>query len=135
MKIFTNNFWTKRNVELYIGLLLRYGVILSCAITFIGGIVYFIQHNIPLTDYSPVPQGETFYGVDAYLRSFSGIMSGVLEFDGAAIIQLGVLLLIATPISRVAFSVIAFLIEKDYLYVVITIVVLVIILTNMLFLK
>ena len=135
MKIFTSSFWAKRNVELYTGLLLRYGVILSCTVTFVGGVVYFIQHSVPLTDYSPVPQGETFSGVDVYLRSFSGILPRVLEFDGAAIIQLGVLLLIATPIFRVAFSVIAYLIEKDYLYVGITMVVLAIILSNMLFLK
>lgn len=44
----------------------------------------------------------------------------MLNFDGAAIIQLGVIVLIATPVIRVAFSAISFLIERDYLYVFIT---------------
>jgi uncharacterized membrane protein len=41
-----------------------------------------------------------------------------------AIIQLGLLLLIATPVARVAFSAVAFAIEHDYMYVVITLIVL-----------
>ena len=135
MKLFTNNVITKRDADFYIGMLLRYGVVLSCAITFLGGIIYFIQHDTPLTDYTPVRQGEMFDGVAGYLRSLSSILPQVLEFDGSAIIQLGVCLLIATPIIRVAFSIIAFLAERDYLYVGITLLVLGIILANMLFLK
>jgi uncharacterized membrane protein len=37
---------------------------------------------------------------------------------------LGLLLLIATPVARVAFSVIGFALEKDWMYVVITLIVL-----------
>ena len=120
---------------LTIGGLLRYGVIVSCIITSFGGIVYFMQHSTPMTDYTPVPSGEEFEGVAVYLRSLSGILSGVLAFDGAAIIQLGVCVLIATPILRVAFSALAFFKERDYLYVAITLLVLAIIFANMLLLK
>ena len=121
--------------KLTIGGLLRYGVIVSCIITSFGGIVYFMQHSTPMTDYTPVPSGEEFEGVAVYLRSLSGILSGVLAFDGAAIIQLGVCVLIATPILRVAFSALAFFKERDYLYVAITLLVLAIIFANMLLLK
>jgi len=131
--IFSKAFWAERDVELYIGKLLRYGVMLSCAITLFGGIVYLYQHHGSMPDYSPIPSGQPFPGVAEYLREFNTIIPGVLSFDGAAIIQLGVIVLIATPILRVAFSAVAFLVERDYMYVVITLIVLAIILLNMIF--
>ncbi|NDW10624.1 DUF1634 domain-containing protein [Dysgonomonas sp. 520] len=131
--IFSKEFWVERDVELYIGKLLRYGVMLACGITLLGGIIYLIQHHGIVPDYKTVPSGETFAGVDQSLREFSSIWKGVLAIDGASIIQLGVIVLIATPIMRVAFSAVAFLIEKDYMYVVITLIVLFIILANVIF--
>ncbi len=47
-------------------------------------------------------------------------------------IQLGLLLLIATPIARVAFSVVGFAIERDRMYVVFTLIVLAILLYSLL---
>ncbi len=130
--IFSKEYWDNRDVELYIGKLLRYGVMLSCGITLIGGIFYLFQHHGTQADYSPIPDDMPFPGVDHYLRELSTILPRVLDLDGAAIVQLGVCVLIATPIVRVAFSAIAFLIEKDYLYVVITLIVFSIIIANML---
>lgn len=130
--IFSREYWDQRDVEQYIGKLLRYGVMLSCAITIFGGIVYLVQHHGQTADYTPVPSGQPFPGVQSYLREFVTIMPSVLNMDGAAIIQLGILVLIATPIIRVAFSAFSFLIERDYLYVGITLIVLAIILANML---
>lgn len=129
--IFSREFWGERDVEQYIGKLLRYGVMLSCAITLFGGVIYLFQHQGVMVDYSPVPTGMVF-GVDDYLRELNTILPRMLDFDGAAIVQFGVLVLIATPIIRVAFSAFSFLIEKDYLYVVITLIVLAIIMANML---
>ena len=131
IKIFSKEFWTERDMELFIGRLLRYGVILSCGITLIGGILYFIQNGTQMPDYSPVPDDQPFPGVATYLRELSTIFPRALAFVGAAIIQLGVCVLIATPILRVAVSVFAFFVEKDYMYVVITLIVLGIILANM----
>ena len=130
-KIFSKEFWNEEYVEQYIGKLLRYGVILACTITSFGGIIYIIQSKGKMPDYSSVPSGEEFSGVAHYLREIGTILPRVLDFDGAAIIQLGVLVLIATPIIRVAFSAVSFLIEKDYMYVAITLIVLAIILANM----
>lgn len=129
--IFSKEFWGERDVEQYIGKLLRYGVMLSCAITLFGGAIYLIQHKGVMVDYSPVATGMPF-GVEDYLRELNTIFPRMLDFDGAAIIQFGVLVLIATPIIRVAFSAFSFLIEKDYLYVAITLIVLTIIMGNML---
>lgn len=131
-RLFTREFWDQRDVELYIGKLLRYGVMLSCGITLVGGVFYLFQHHGAQADYSPIPDDQPFPGVDHYLRELSTIWPRVLELDGAAIVQLGVCVLIATPIIRVAFSAVAFLIEKDYMYVVITLIVLGIIVANML---
>ncbi|MDR2950731.1 MAG: DUF1634 domain-containing protein [Dysgonomonas sp.] len=130
--IFSKEFWAERDMELLIGKLLRYGVILACGITLFGGAVYLFQnHGLSIQHYKPIPDDQPFPGVDHYLRELSTIIPRVLAFDGAAIIQLGVCVLIATPILRVAFSVVGFLIEKDYMYVVITLIVLSIIIANM----
>ncbi|WP_255351438.1 DUF1634 domain-containing protein [Dysgonomonas sp. BGC7] len=131
--MFSKEFWAERDMELLIGKLLRYGVMLACGITLLGGVIYLFQnHGVSMTHYKPTPDDMPFPGVEFYLREITTIIPRVLSFDGAAIIQLGVCVLIATPILRVAFSVIGFLIEKDYMYVVITLIVLCIIVANML---
>ncbi|PQL92439.1 DUF1634 domain-containing protein [Apibacter adventoris] len=127
MSIFSKRFWIERDVELYIGKLLRYGVILSSIITILGGIIYVSQHP------HEVPNFKTFTGAPEYLRELSTIFPKVLQFDGLAIIQLGVAVLIATPILRIVFSILAFAIEHDYMYVIITCIVLSIILANLFF--
>lgn len=131
--IFTQAFWSRRDVEMYIGKLLRYGVELSSIITVFGGILYILQHRGKTVNYSPVPQGYPFSGAQEYLRNLDSVWNGMLRLDGASVIQFGVFVLIATPILRVLFSAFAFLIEKDYLYVIITLIVFFIILSNMIF--
>jgi uncharacterized membrane protein len=42
----------------------------------------------------------------------------------ASVIQLGLLLLIATPVARVAMSLVAFILQRDRVYVVVTLIVL-----------
>lgn len=130
-RLFKTMFGKERDMELFLGKFLRFGVMFSCTVTVIGGVLYLHQQNGVLPDYSPTPDSLPFAGVQEYLRSFSSIWQGILNLDGAAIIQLGVILLIATPVVRVAISAIGFLIEKDYMYVVITLIVLAIIVTNM----
>ena len=104
-------------LDLTIGRLLRYGVFLSVAIVLIGTIIYFIKHG------SEIPNYTKFTMVPAELRRPVGIIDQALHFTGNGIIQLGLLTLIATPIARVLFSVIAFLRQRDYLYTVITVIV------------
>jgi uncharacterized membrane protein len=126
-KIFTTDLLSEEGMKLFLGKTLRLGTIVSCAITLLGGIIYLFHSHHITPDYSP----ENFKGAAGYLREFSGIIPRILEADGAAIIQLGVIVLIATPIVRILFSVVAFLLEKDYLYVGITLLVLGIIIANM----
>ena len=132
MKVFSRVYWEQRDVNQIMGKLLRYGVISSCAITFIGGILYIFQNqgeSMEMYKASDVP--NALFGANKLYRGLSTIIPRMLLLDGAAIIQFGVCVLIATPIMRVAFSVLVFLAEKDYLYVVITLIVLCIILVNM----
>lgn len=135
--IFSQEYWGERDVEQYIGKLLRYGVIIACTITSLGGIIYMFQQNISMADiirnFQSVPNGEFFAGTPDYLREFNTILPEALNLNGAAIVQLGVIALIATPILRVLFSAISFFIERDYLYVFITLIVLSIIFANMIF--
>ncbi len=106
------------DLEAVMGKLLITGVIISGSMILFGGVYYLIQHGFS------IPHFKTFRGEPSNLRSVGQIFKGVIQFDSLSIIQLGILLLIATPISRVIFSVVGFLFEKDYLYVVISLIVL-----------
>jgi uncharacterized membrane protein len=75
---------------------------------------------------------SAFHGEPEALRSVAGIIHGALDLSGQAIIQLGLLILIATPVARVAFSAVAFAIERDFLYVWITLFVLAVLLYSLL---
>jgi uncharacterized membrane protein len=110
--------WDDFRIEVIIGALLRTGVILAAAVVMFGAVVYLAHHGHEVTDFS------TFHGEPEALRSVTEIIRGALHFSGRAIIQLGLLILIATPVARVAFSAVAFAIERDFLYVWITLFVL-----------
>ena len=98
--------------------LLRSGVSLAAGLVFIGGIVYLSRHDLPAINY------RVFQGEPQELRTVSGILREAATFHGRGLIQLGLLVLIATPVARVLFSVLAFVYEKDWTYVAITMIVL-----------
>jgi uncharacterized membrane protein len=110
--------WTEQQVEEIVGNLLRSGVILAATVVALGGALYLIRHGGATPDY------HVFQGEPADLRSLSGIVTDVWSWQSRGIIQLGLLLLAATPVARVAFSVFAFLQEGDLTYVVVTLIVL-----------
>ncbi len=110
--------WGDKEFEVITGKLLRFGVILAAAWVLAGGIHYAIQYRGAKPDY------RAFHGEPADLRYTHEIVQEALQLNARAVIQFGLLLLIATPIARVAFSVIGFALEKDWMYVGITLVVL-----------
>ena len=118
--------FTERDMQAVIGWILRAGVFISMSVVIVGGVFYIYRHGHTVADY------HTFKGIPDFLRSPSGIINGILAVRGRAIIQAGIILLIATPVIRVAFSAIGFVMEKDYLYTGITLIVLLIILISML---
>ena len=119
-----NSEWTDYRMDQAIGQLLRAGVILSVAVVTIGAVLYLIHHGGERPDYS------VFRSIPADLRSVTGIVHGALRPRPTYIIQLGLLLLIATPVARVAFSVFAFAAQRDWNYVAITVIVLVILVVS-----
>ena len=116
-------------VEQTMGNLLRAGVILAAAVTLAGGIVFLAKH----WEESP-PNYHDFPRADRppELNSVSGVVSTAFDGRGQGLIQLGALLLIATPIARVAFSVYVFARQRDRLYIVVTLIVLVLLLGSFL---
>jgi len=117
--------WTDQKMEEIVGNLLRSGVLLSAAVVLAGGVIYLARHWSEHVGYS------VFHGEPAELRSVSGIFSQVIAGRGRGIIQLGLLLLIATPVARVIFSVWGFAQERDRMYVGFTLVVLAVLLYSL----
>jgi uncharacterized membrane protein len=117
--------WTDQRMEILIGQLLRTGVLLSAAVVLLGGAVYLVRHGRTTADY------RVFRGEPADLRRVRGIVREALALRGKGIIQLGLLLLIATPVARVAFSIFGFAKEHDRMYVVITIIVLLVLIYSL----
>jgi uncharacterized membrane protein len=112
------NLRTDQKMDEVMGLVLRTGVISAAAIVFAGGIVYLTRHPGPVRDYS------VFQGEPLEFKTLPGIIEEALAFRGRGLVQLGLLVLIATPIARVAFSLFAFLWQRDWTYVVVTAIVL-----------
>jgi uncharacterized membrane protein len=109
---------SEKQFDTMLGNVLRTGVLISAVVVAWGGVVY-------LSDPAAVtPEYHVFRSGPGNLRSVSGIISDAKALDGRGLIQFGVLVLIATPIARVVFSVIGFARQRDWLYVGVTVVVL-----------
>ena len=109
--------WTDQRIENILGNLLRAGVLLSALVVLIGGVIYLLRHGHSPMDF------RVFRGEPADLRGVRGIIRDTVALRGRGIIQLGLLLLIATPVVRVAFSIFGFAEERDRMYVVFTLIV------------
>ena len=116
-----------KQVENLIGQVLRAGVLLSSFVTLVGLVMYLFHHGVATPSY------HVFHSVTESLRSIYQTIPNAFHGDPLAIIQLGVLLLIATPVARVAFLVVAFALERDRMYVAVSGLVLVILLGSILF--
>jgi len=112
-----------RGTERLISAVLRGGVFLSGGVTLLGVILFFIQER-----------GQALGDVTKlrYPQTLGEVVAGVRHGSAVAIIVLGLLLLIATPVTRIAVSILAFANERDWRYVAITTVVLVILLISFL---
>lgn len=118
--------WTDAKVGGMIASLLRGGVILAALVVLIGGSVFLSRHGTDPANY------QVFSGEPTDLRHWRGIVHAALAARGRGIIQLGLLLLIATPVARVAFGAFAFAVERDWLYVGITLFVLAVLMYSLL---
>ena len=108
-----------RQAELVISNVLRWGVILSATIIALG--ITWFYFDVGAAGQAPV----------AYPHSLDGIAQQLGRGEPLALVALGLLLLLLTPIARVAFSILVFALERDWLYTVITIIVLLILLVSL----
>ena len=117
--------WTDKKIEDIVGNLLRAGVLLSALVVMLGAAIYLARHGSSHTDY------QIFHGEPEEHRGLSGIIAQAADLRSRGMIQLGLLLLVATPVARVAFSVWGFAEERDWMYVTFTLIVLIILLYSL----
>jgi uncharacterized membrane protein len=117
---------TDEQIEQSVARILRTGVILSGSIVLCGGIYYLFRHGGEPVHFSH------FNGQPAIDRVVHLIVLGAFRLRARSIIQLGILLLIATPIVRVGVSLVDFAFEKDWNYVWITAIVLAVLMFGLL---
>ena len=108
----------EERVEQLVGNLLRVGVIVAAGVALLGGIAFLVHHGAMPPDHS------IFRGEPEMLSTLTGIIAGVIALQPAAIVQLGIVLLIATPVARVFLTLVAFAVQRDWMYVLISAIVL-----------
>lgn len=117
--------WYDQRVENTIAQLLRAGVLLSALVVIAGAVLYLGGSPRARANY------RTFHGEAEQLTTVHGIVRYAFSGNPRGIMQLGLLLLIATPIARVTFSVFAFAAEGDRMYVLFTLIVLAVLLYSL----
>jgi uncharacterized membrane protein len=105
-------------MEAVLGSLLRIGVLVAAAVVGAGGVYLLITRG----DW--IPDFRSFQNGGSPLRSVPLILRGAFELRADAIVQTGLLFLIATPVLRVVFSLFGFARQRDWLYVALTLIVL-----------
>jgi uncharacterized membrane protein len=115
---------TDKEIDLSVAAMLRFGVTLAACVVSIGGALYLWHPRRTSPDYS-------HFHADAALSSIASIFRGAFHLAPQGIIQLGLLLLIATPVARVVFCVVGFARQRDRLYVAISATVLAILLYSL----
>jgi len=112
-------------VEQLVGRLLQIGVMIATVVVLAGGAMLIATHG------GSVASFRVFRGESSTLRSVSAAVHGALTLDPRGVVQLGLVLLIATPVARVALTLGAFLVQRDRLYVMLTAIVLVLLLVGL----
>jgi uncharacterized membrane protein len=105
------NGWTDQKTEELVGQLLRFGVTAAATIVVAGAAIYLVRHGFQPANY------RVFKGEPSDLRSWRGIVHEALHARGRGIMQLGLLVLLLTPVARVVFAGFAFAMERDWFYV------------------
>ena len=119
----------EHRLDIVIGNLLRFGVLLSAVVVASGALVYLLHHG------AEIPSYGVFHGEPRSFTSPLEILHAAFQLQGRGIIQLGLLLLIATPVARVAFSIYAFLALRDWKYLAISLTVFALLLSSLFWMK
>ncbi len=116
---------TDSKMEQMISVLLRSGVLVAGAVVLVGGVYYVTAHAAESADYGK------FIGQPDADRFLPQIVAAAVALRPRSVIQFGILLLIATPILRVALALVGFAVERDRQYVVIAAIVLALLLFSL----
>lgn len=117
--------WSDERIDQFIGRVLQIGVLLAGAIVALAAAAYLARYG------SATPAYGAFHGEPANLRSVTGIVQGALTMHPRALIQLGLLVLLLTPIARVVLLLGAFALQHDALYVGVAAIVLVVLIVSL----
>ena len=118
----TTGKWTDERFDTLLGNVLRWGVVTAATVVALGAAVFLVRHG------SERPVYEVFRGEPTDLKTVPGILGDAWKGSGRGLIQLGLLLLIATPVARVMLSIGIFALQRDRRYVLITLIVLIVLL-------
>jgi len=110
-----------------IGVLLRVGVLLSAVVTLAGGVLLLLAHGGAPADLATYPRPTP---PPSGLRA---ILLGALALDPRAVTQLGIALLVATPVSRVALTLVDYIRRRDRAYAALSGLVLLLLVLGMVF--
>lgn len=115
-------------VELAISYLLRTGVFLSIGLVILGSCLTYVHHpdyatqSLPLKDVPLVARD--------FPHTLGATMTSISHGRGQGFILLGLLVLLITPVLRVAVSIVAFVIQGDRIFALITCIVLTILILS-----
>ena len=116
---------TDTDIERMVSVLLKTGVMIAGSVVLGGGFYFLLRHGGEHVNY------HQFVGQPSIDRHVGQVVKGAFSGRARSIIQLGILLLIATPIARVALSLVGFAMERDGKYVVVTMILLAVLLCSL----
>ena len=119
--------WDDQRMDEIISNMLRVGVLTAAALVLLGGVMYLFQNP------GMIPSYRHFHGEPIALRDPVQIFLGAIHGRAGEIIQLGLLVLIITPIARVFMCVVGFFTQRDRLYVAVSGLVLAVLLYSLVF--
>lgn len=117
--------WGDPDMELVISRIMRYGIVVASVIVIIGAITFLSNYG------QEKPQYSTFTGQPKELTNVFRIISSLSSTSGRGLIEFGMVVLIAIPVLRVAFSIASFIVEKDRVYIIITSIVFILLLFSL----
>lgn len=115
-------------IELLLSWLLRGGVTVSMVVIAVGAVIMFVHHPSYLRLSSDLQLLTSTQAI--FPHTLPAIATGLMATRGRAVVTLGLILLIATPILRVAVSAVIFAVQRDRAFFAITGVVLALLLVS-----
>lgn len=113
-------------LQLLISWTLRGGLLTASALGLLGGVLFMAAHPTTASFTSFAGESAPFNEPARIIHQAFTPMAEDAQLRGLSIVQIGILVLLLTPVLRVLFSVVGFALEGDRRYVGITLIVLVV---------